>query len=374
MTLRLLLLASVFSMPDNACQAETPEVRIVYGGNESHVFRKTYENDIIVAIHYCDSPEWLVQQIDAESHFHKLSGLRELYLTGHRLTSEEMKYVASLKTVKHLTLGDMPDEIEIEPGALRQLEGMSSLESLEISDEHIPAEEVRFIERLKSLKALSLASDLGDKHLEIISRRDTLQKVSLRGEFTDASIPPLLAIPNLQSLSLKSDGLTLQGIVSIGRNRTIKELQIEIKRSGPYDHDMFLPLTTMGQLEVLSFDGPALPLSAIQRIADLRRLKWLRIPVQHNGWDGLSALRHLHELETLDLQGQGPLDGKMLQGLANHPTLSRILLSHIGDKGAVGIVKSLPKCKELVTSDKHDSEIVKYARDQLPSVTIVARR
>jgi hypothetical protein len=140
----------------------------LYRTTGSHIFCKTYHHGEIVGIHYTEGAGWLVSQVDPESHIHKLPHLQDLTLSHHCLTVEEARYISSLMSVIRLKLGDLPDEIEINTGALSELGRMTWLKELEISDEHLPADELQLFEQLTSLETLTLQGDLDDKCIEAI--------------------------------------------------------------------------------------------------------------------------------------------------------------------------------------------------------------
>ena len=361
MLITALVMSAVMSTEGNSADPKFSVERFVHQSTDSNGE---------VSILYTGEAEWLVEQKEAAVRFKEIPRLSRLVLMHHNVTKEELEYVSSVKSITVLQFGSLPDEIEITPGALSSLGDMTSLKELEITDEHLLAEDLAFLEKLENIQTLTLDSDLVDQHIKVIYRQQSLRHLSLRGAFTDASVPMILKLPKLESLSLSSQELTSRSIVAIGQNQTITNLSVGVGHREHYDPELFLPLTQMHQLERLEFGGAWLPADAIRSISSLDHLRHLDIPIAKDGWPGLDVLKDLKKLDSLDLQGHGAISGEMLRGAAGQPSLTRILVTSIKDQAAIDILKTLPNLKELITGNRRDSEIAKYAREQLHGVEI----
>src|SRR5262249_12698792 len=73
------------------------------GGGIFYGWRDSPKGPYIVSIRYSGAPEWLVEQKDPRSHWHKIATLEKIELLMMRdLTPKAMEYVSSLKSVRTL--------------------------------------------------------------------------------------------------------------------------------------------------------------------------------------------------------------------------------------------------------------------------------
>lgn len=181
-----------------------------------------------------------------------LKGLKVLTLNSHRVTSAGMATVARLPAVESLDLTstNVGDEglkaltglrslrrlnvtnTPVTDAGVAHLARMGELTDLELNDTRITDDALAAVKKLTKLRRLSLAStdvsDAGVKHLAgMTSLRDLYLTVhNSSKQLTDACIPDLLALKNLETLWLSTSAMTAKRLARLAELTRLKQVRL----------------------------------------------------------------------------------------------------------------------------------------------------
>jgi hypothetical protein len=185
-----------------------------------------------------------------------------------------------------LWLGMSPDGIELTPGTLGELNGLSSLESLHIYGSNTKAGELANVRGLNQLETLYVGGG-------IQINRDDLRAI---GEFR-----------KLEDLSLEcqdiADGDWLENLAQL------ESLSLSAKR---VHHDIKRFVPSLGRLTALSVYGIAFDEADLNRLAESHRDAIAHLALEIDDPKSAAALKNFSKLKSLDLHckqsGPFPLD------------------------------------------------------------------
>ena len=181
---------------------------------------------------------WLAEQKDPQAHLHKVKTLIALWLVQHDISVAEMRYVAGLKQLRHLTIGEAPQPVSISEQAFDVLSKCTWLESVSICKEDLKDRDFEALQKLPKLKKITIEGEsLSDERLAPKLTEDgarnlaaikSLEAISIVGEpaFSDRSIDQLATLPKLTSLDLGLTRCTDRCLKTIATKMQLRELRI----------------------------------------------------------------------------------------------------------------------------------------------------
>jgi hypothetical protein len=257
------------------------------------------------AVSYAGEASWLVDQKDEKSQLHRFPALDVVHLIDHKITNDEIRYVAGLKWVSHLSIGNCPEAVEVEQGGLELLETMPSLEGLRLCIAGLGDKDLEFLPKISKLRVLDvgLADEpkdravLSDKAIDVISSIKTLEVVRItpEGTYSDSAIRKLAEMPNLFWLSINSSKLTDRSLETLGRKFALEQLSID---SPQFSDEGVLALGRLRSLEYLAVESPLLTARSLDVTKELNELEVLRLTSSGADEGDLQRLTHLDKLEV----------------------------------------------------------------------------
>jgi len=187
---------------------------------------------VVFAKYFGDS-KWLVEQKDPKSHLHLLPDLEEIHLQNHWVSRAGMKYVAGLKKLIGLQLGDGPEGVECDEGVMEELAAAKQIEWLWICKDNLKDADLKWIATMPKVIDLSIQrmhddrSDIEDGLLAIAAMRN-LENLTLWSgtKVSDRVVEQLATLPKLSSLNVYSDQLTDKTVDTIASRMKLRELEI----------------------------------------------------------------------------------------------------------------------------------------------------
>ena len=146
-----------------------------------------------------------------------------------KLCDAQMAFLRDLKSIQTLDLVDLP----IGDEAVLYLNGSQELRRLELDGTEISDRAIETLVALPKLEVLMLNDTrISDAGIEQMARRGRLVSLGIQGTaVTDRGLKLLVASPTLRTLNLgdfgESDGLTAQGLVSLGSSPSLRYLTID---------------------------------------------------------------------------------------------------------------------------------------------------
>lgn len=257
------------------------------------------------AVSYSGEASWLVAQKDERSQLHRFPALDEVHLIDHKITSDEIRYVAGLKRIWYVSIGNCPEAVEVEPGGLELLETMPSLEGLNLCIAGLRDKDLEFLPKISKLRNLNIGladepkdrAVLSDKAIDIISSIKTLEVVRItpEGTYSDSAIRQLAEMPNLVWLSINSSKLTDRSLETLGRKFALEQLSIT---SPQFSDEGVLALGRLRSLELLRIESPLLTARSLDVAKELTKLEVLRLTLTGADEGDLQRITHLDKLEV----------------------------------------------------------------------------
>lgn len=343
-------------------------------------------------LRYSGTPEWLIGQKDPNSHWHKIASLRTIQFHFATLTSEEMAYIATLKSVDELDLTF--DCNRFVGRALDPLESMTWLKTLKLD---IGSQVFQVENGIRDRELFEYPR--GD-FFKFLDKLSALETISLWPECDEATYLRLCSLKNLKSVSLgsfKKPGEKFSTIddtnaARIANLRKLESLHLpSLERATPFlnalrNHDslqkLFIDrtslekadveaLSTLKNLKVLFVDGERI--DALSPIGTLPKLSHLTLIFRDVGEaDKCRFLSKLAHLEQLTLVGVKP-DDFSLEPLRGHQKLKELSIGPILSDVDIDILATMPALKSVFVSNFDNSAWHKEALQRLPRVTIKGR-
>lgn len=199
---------------------------VCWADEKGYFYTRSDEKGDVVHIHFMGPSKWLALQQAEDSKFHRFDQLRSLTLNQHKLSENEMRYVASLNRISELEIGLLPDEIEVPRGVLKPLQNLKTLESLRVSANGLSDDDFGFLGELDQLQDLAIDGDskLSDFLIWKLAKLENLKSLKLKGIFTDAAIASLVIHRNLTELYIDSPLMSSRSLKAVSLLPSLKTL------------------------------------------------------------------------------------------------------------------------------------------------------
>jgi len=286
-----------------------------------------------------------VSQSGAEYTEVGLFGGRSFY--GWRGGNEGVKYLKGLGNLKRLRIEDVA---QFDDEGMRQLEEITSLETLFVGRSSVSDEGLRYLKGLGKLEFLGLWSNgqLTDKGLEHIKDLGQLKALCLDdAQITDEGLGKLKEsgmLARLEFLSLNRTQVTDGGLEHLAGSGELKELYL----AGPGAGDGGLRhLAGLAKLEVLVLDDTKVSNGGVVHLKGLANLKVLHLRNTRIGDETVKHLKGLSNLRELWLGGTQVTDAGLVnvEGLTKLQSLD-LTSAQVTDAGLVHL-KRLGGLREL---------------------------
>jgi hypothetical protein len=294
----------------------------------------------VVILNYFGDGEYLENfQVDGKR-LGSINSLQEVRLNNHDITDSELRFLATLKTVTSIDIGELAVEIELSGDELQQLGRMNWLTSLSVMETGLNAQDWRFLNALTKLERLSIYMEFSDDSAPYLAGLKQLREIHLGGEFTSITVRLIANLPQLQNVTLSSSSLDSGAIEHLKALPNLKTLSICSDRS---TKAIFVQLGELEQLRGLNICMPV-DQESLEQIKGLRLLTELSIKPTNGILFSLTEfMPQLRELRLF-----GSQETATLQKLANHPALETLLISESTlNIEAIDVLKSIPNLKML---------------------------
>lgn len=190
-----------------------------------------YEFDkegIIVGMQFCGSSKKLINRFRDQEFVSRVSKVKWVSLIVHDVTREEIECLRKVPELKSLRLGDCIDAIGLGPQVFEALGKLENLDSLEVyGDEEVrvTADELRQLNRLKSL-SISGSVFRDDFSLSGLGDLSDLFALSLDIDNDLQNADWLERLVKLEALSIEAKSLSRDVASSIGQLRELRTLTI----------------------------------------------------------------------------------------------------------------------------------------------------
>ncbi len=149
---------------------------------------------------------------------------------------------------------------------LAPLAGLVNLEELSLEDNvHAHGTFCEHLRGLSKLRELRPGEQVTDEGLSCIAKLSSVDYLSIGGPFTDAGLWNLSALQNLDTLFIRSDHVTAEGIAVVA---TLPKLRVLYVDTLDLADAAIAPLLSCGALERLNFWRSALSDAALQQLRD----------------------------------------------------------------------------------------------------------
>lgn len=205
-----------------------------------HIGFEIDDRGAVVFARYFGDSKWLVEQKDPKSHLHLLPGLEDFHLQDHRVSRAEMKYVAGLKKLIDLQLGDGPEGVECDEGVMEELAGAKQIEWLWICKDNLKDADLKWIATMPKVIELTIQkrgyvdpADLGilvtEEGLLVLATMKNLEGLRLWSDMkvSDRVVERFATLPKLSCLHVHSDQLTDKTVDTIASRMKLEELEID---------------------------------------------------------------------------------------------------------------------------------------------------
>ncbi len=254
---------------------------------------------------------------------------------------------------------------------LDRIEGLASLERLDISLTYLTDEGVERLKALPGVVELNFfgAESITDVSVSHLRGWESLRRLNLRGsDITDTSMEYVASLRNLRSLDVSFTQISTPGLEYLAELSYLEELALggnKLNGAG------LTVLSALPNLKKLTLKGTqrrnsgywAVSLTNVdmELLGSLRQLEWLdlggsiRSPLNELSDLGISELAQLRELRVLDIS-QTRISSAGLESLAGLPKLERLSLwraERIDDRAA----EFLARMRSLETLDLSETQI-----------------
>lgn len=265
--------------------------------------------------------------------------------------SEPLSLLSELVDVPWLSLENSPLDDEALPHIARLGESGKGPTRLYLDSSRIVGAQLKLLAPLHRLIHLSLRQlPITDQHLAELPPFAELQNLGLDGtRITDAGLLHVSRYSHLQMIWLNDTQVTDQGLTHLQPLNELRTLQLPGTRcSGP-------GLTILAQLPsltYLSLRGVSLQPNSLKHIAAIRQLEQLGLDQTNVADDQLKHLTGLAKLRTLWLSGT-PVGDPGLEHLRSLRALTTLHLSEtqVTPEGTSELQRSLPQC-HITTSNR----------------------
>jgi RNA polymerase sigma factor (sigma-70 family) len=219
------------------------------------------------------------------------------------------------------------------------LEGMrpGDVQELWFFGVEVPSAEWRHLSKVRKLDRLWITVPMHDDDLAFLDTMQAPRDITLPDSITDAGMPHLHNLTDLESLELRGSGrvtnVTNEGLECLAGLRHLRCLYIAGARVGGSE-DGLPVLERLPALEVLGLNGTRVDDPDMKSISRLPNLKWLDLEETRVDNQGLACLARTKSLETLLLSRTRVTDAGLahLRGLTSLKDLNLRSLN-AGDAG-----------------------------------------
>jgi hypothetical protein len=257
------------------------------------------------------------------------------------ISTRELKGVTANKNLMYLGLGEAPEGVDLEEGALSVLASCQRLEDFRLSKTHLCDADLEVLPKLKTLKWLwiegndlvgdssnrtpgSSTNGLTDKSMETLGILERLEELVIRGEgdFSDDFARKLSALPRLTRLEISSQRFSDRALEAIAAHPRLQSLRISSPR---FTDNGVQALARMPALESLEIDSPLLTKQSLHAIAPLAGLKTLYLPIKEVDREALAVVAGWKAMESLILR-RAEIGDDQFEALRGHPSLESLFL------------------------------------------------
>ena len=243
-----------------------------------------------------------------------LQSLNYLQISSTRLGDRALPYVAKLKQLKTLVLGGS----KVTDDGLRHLSGMNSLEEVFLWVNNIRGPGLRHLAELPNLHYLFLKGTNYDGKckfteysLKYLRDIRSLRKLRIWRQLpiTDAGMPHLGNLTQLEGLNLYGHPITNAGLAHLKSLNSLKELDL---RKTKISSGALIHLKEIKSLEYLKLPSSVTD-ADMAYLGELDKLKCLHVGIGGGRITdaGLSHVAKLHRLEELSISGKDITDAGM---------------------------------------------------------------
>lgn len=340
-------------------------------------------------LRYSGPPEWLIAQKDPNAHWHKIASLRKIEFHFATLRSEEMAYIATLKSVDELDLTF--DGNRFVGRALDPLRRMTWLKTLKLDIgsqvfqvengirdrerfEYPRGDFFKFLDGLTALETIYLQPECDETTYVRLCNLKNLKSVSLgtfrkAGEkfskLDDMNAARIANLRKLESLDLAALERATPFLNALRNHDRLQKLFIDRTKLETADVEM---LATLKNLKELFVSGERI--GALSPLGTLPKLSHLTLSFRDVGQaDRCRFLSKLTDLEQLTLIGVKH-DDFSLEPLRGHQKLKELSVGQILGDTDIDILATMPALKSVYVSNLDNSAWHIAARRRLLGVTI----
>ncbi len=235
------------------------------------------------------------------------------------------------------------EDAEMKDEQLRHIGRLTGLIELSIESSTITDAGLKHLSNLHQLRELDLDAygvweegfGPGDAGAQVLSRLKSLQRIGLRhARLTDLGLAHLARMKTLRSLELAGTRITDAGLGSLSKTESLEVLSLGVYDEGCSVTDTGIArLAELPKLRWLRLDGTGLTDKGLAALSRLQRLEYLTMGGTKITVRGLEGLSTLTRLETIEVPFD--IDDRAAKALAKLPSLRRIRsnLSEITDEG-----------------------------------------
>lgn len=204
-----------------------------------------------------------------------LADLRVLLLSGGQVTDARMETVLTLKSLERLLLYE-PQELSLP--SVQRLQELPRLREVHISEAGLDDEALKVLATLPGIEGLSLQGNaFTDAGVAQLKNAKSLRRLYLGlpqgGSVTDASMPTIGALSQLEALDLQNLNLSDEGLQHLAGLSNLKSLTLR----GRFSDAVAETLLKLRSLERLSGGRIDLTEESLRRLSELPNLKEARI-------------------------------------------------------------------------------------------------
>ena len=303
-------------------------------------------------------------------HIVNLTGLRVLHLNKTKISSRSMRFIRALPNLERLSVSP-----RINDTGLAEVCQLKSLRAVYFKGSRVTNNGLAYLANLPHLEELGLNSwDLiNDRGLVHLERLKSLRYLSLSGEFSDKTLVHVSKVPSLKILYINIKRMTDAGLANISRHRGLENLSLywmeNITDAG------VVHLKKMGTLKKLDIYHSKVTDDGLSLLAEIKTLEYLRLPqtgLTDNGLAHISRLSNLKCLRTGFSTYKGnTFSDEGLKHLAKLVNLRELQVGGTGitDEGLVHLEK-LKKLEHvrLYSQNEFNEEVIVGLRSQLPNL------
>jgi len=283
---------------------------------------------------------------DGLKHLRLMPNLHSLTISNGRMSTAELAHIAYAASLRNLYLGGSKSDDEL----IEQLAALEHLETLELWATQISPGAASGLSKMKNLKVLDCSGTRIDDTTVAGLLSLPLRSLNLsKTKITNASIPVLLNIQTLESLSVAQTEVT--GASFKGYNRAgLKQLDVGATQFGI---DGFAAIKGMKSLEELNVhDAGLVEHTKANVFRTFPKLKILNAGANSITDAGMKVFFKGHRsLEHLNLEGNRWITNNGLGALVAVKSLKRLDVKDtvVGETGARALKERLPDCS-IITS------------------------